>query len=314
MAFDDELAAIAEEDPLAALLWPWLLTSLDDWGRGSASPKRLKRLLFSAFANITEQTIDTALSLYARYGLIRYYTVDGHSYWCVPVDKWYRYQTHIRRDKRGSDRSRYPAPPEDREDARNGAHMRADATGDAGAREDARNGAEDCASPSTPPPFHPSTPLPFHPSTHEGATRRERGRGQASPGAPSSVNGYDAGFLEFWRVYPRKVDKGLAWKAWQARIHEGYSSADLIAAARHYAEAQAGKDKQYIKHARTFLGPSKPFLEWVSGIPPDESDKDAIPRAWRTLREYLAEGGDVTHDEGGDSQDLGGDLSSIPNG
>ena len=43
---DEALMEVADQNPLAALLWPWLLLSLDDWGRGSANPRQLRARLF----------------------------------------------------------------------------------------------------------------------------------------------------------------------------------------------------------------------------------------------------------------------------
>lgn len=43
----------------------------------------------------------------------------------------------------------------------------------------------------------------------------------------------------------------------------------MIAAASHYAEhtRQAGTEPRFIKHPATFIGPDRPFEEWVGGIP-----------------------------------------------
>ena len=40
---DEALMEVADQNPVAALLWPWFLLSLDDWGRGSANPRQLRR-------------------------------------------------------------------------------------------------------------------------------------------------------------------------------------------------------------------------------------------------------------------------------
>ena len=41
-------------------------------------------------------------------------------------------------------------------------------------------------------------------------------------------NEYAVAFEEFWKVYPRKVDKGNAYKKYQARLNDGYSDAVTI--------------------------------------------------------------------------------------
>lgn len=76
---------------------------------------------------------------------------------------------------------------------------------------------------------------------------------------------YSEEFETFWTNYPRHKEKQAAWKAWNSRQKEGYPAAELQAAARHYAQEcrQKSTDEQYIKHASTFLGPNRPFLEYL---------------------------------------------------
>lgn len=72
-------------------------------------------------------------------------------------------------------------------------------------------------------------------------------------------------FEEFWSIYPKKVDKGEAFKKYKARRGEGYSAEEILAAAIAY-KAECEKkhtDRQYIKHAKTFLGPSLSFAEYI---------------------------------------------------
>lgn len=62
-------------------------------------------------------------------------------------------------------------------------------------------------------------------------------------------------FDVFWKAYPRKVNKGGALKKWNATLTTGETDPDqLIAAAKHYADAVKGKEEKYILHAATFLG------------------------------------------------------------
>ncbi|MBD5504625.1 MAG: hypothetical protein HDR09_13085 [Lachnospiraceae bacterium] len=72
-------------------------------------------------------------------------------------------------------------------------------------------------------------------------------------------------FEEFWEVYPKKVDKGEAFKKYKARRNDGYSAEEILEAAKAYkAECERKHtDKQYIKHAKTFLGPSLSFTEYI---------------------------------------------------
>lgn len=111
MSVDEKLNAIAEDDPQAALLWPWLLTVFDDWGRAEANSRRLKAQVFPLNNMVTSDAIEAALTLYAQGGLILIYEVSGKRYMAIPQEKWFKYQTHIRGEKRSIDKSRIPAPP-----------------------------------------------------------------------------------------------------------------------------------------------------------------------------------------------------------
>ena len=147
---DEALMEVADQNPLAALLWPWLLLSLDDWGRGSANPRQLRARLFPENPGVTVELIAEALELYAAAGLVSRYEAGGKQLLAVPPEHWFRYQTHIRAEKRTKDGSRYPAPPEQqtaRECAPNEEDARECAQGEETARERAKSAdtARDCA-------------------------------------------------------------------------------------------------------------------------------------------------------------------------
>lgn len=74
---------------------------------------------------------------------------------------------------------------------------------------------------------------------------------------------YSKDFEEFWRVYPRKVGKGDAYKKYKARLNDGWSEDELLEAARHYANrvVREKTEQKYIKHAKTFLSDSTPFID-----------------------------------------------------
>ncbi len=161
MSTDERLIDVAAVDPTAALLWPWLLTAFDDWGRAEASPKRLKASVFPMIDSVSADTIGSALDLYTQAGLIIRYEVDGKSYMAIPPEKWFKYQTHIRSEKRTRDGSRFPPPPECAHglaDARSCAQMSA--------------GASCCAPSPSPSP----TPTPSPTGEEEEAATTPTGR------------------------------------------------------------------------------------------------------------------------------------------
>lgn len=86
-------------------LWTYLITYVDDYGRGSADPEILKGFVFPRRKGVTETTIAKALADLANMGSILLYEVDGESYLCFP--NWSEHQT-IRNKK-----SKFPAPVSD---------------------------------------------------------------------------------------------------------------------------------------------------------------------------------------------------------
>jgi len=156
MSIDPALAAIAQQDVVAALLWPWILTAFDDWGRAKDDAIQLKLQVVPGFAEITVERVEQALTLYAEAGLIRRYQVGGRRYMCIEPDKWFRYQTHIHREKRTKDDSVIPPPPVESLPAEPVAEVRALSRDRAETREATRGFADSSASPSSLPPFLPS--------------------------------------------------------------------------------------------------------------------------------------------------------------
>ena len=83
-------------------VWAYLITYVDDYGRGSADPELLKGLVFPRRKGVTEKQIEETLSVLASKGMIDLYQVDGELYFCFPT--WEKHQT-IRAKK-----SKFPAP------------------------------------------------------------------------------------------------------------------------------------------------------------------------------------------------------------
>lgn len=100
-----------------------------------------------------------------------------------------------------------------------------------------------------------------------------------SKAAKKSSN-YSDDFEAFWKEYPRKADKGQAYRKYQARIKNGYSPEELITAARNYKlECDRKRTQQeYIKHAKTFLGDATPFVDYLekNNEKPCDSDKKSF--------------------------------------
>ena len=77
-----------------------------------------------------------------------------------------------------------------------------------------------------------------------------------------------AEFEDFWQYYPRKYKKKTALRAWMARVKDKNVPAEMVAAARIYADhcRTSHTEPRFIMHGSTFIGPDVPYLEWLHGV------------------------------------------------
>lgn len=83
-------------------VWVYLITYVDDYGRGSADPELIKGFVFPRRKRLSESDIEKTLAELAGMGCISLYDVDGESYFYFP--NWGAHQ-RIQNKK-----SKYPAP------------------------------------------------------------------------------------------------------------------------------------------------------------------------------------------------------------
>ena len=104
-------------------------------------------------------------------------------------------------------------------------------------------------------------------------------------------DGYTEDFETFWDQYPRHVEKKTAFKVWKTRLKEKTKPEDMIQAAVNYATQcqREGTETRYIKHASTFIGPNKPFEEYIKGPPEPPDPGGGEPVSWGPLRQLYAE-------------------------
>lgn len=103
------------------------------------------------------------------------------------------------------------------------------------------------------------------PQDTAGDEKKGDGDDGGGDGPPEEEPKYTPKFEEFWQIYPRKIGKGDAYKKYKARRNDGFSDEQLITAAKVYA-AQCKKqktEKQYIKHPKTFLSDTMPFMDFL---------------------------------------------------
>lgn len=69
----------------------------------------------------------------------------------------------------------------------------------------------------------------------------------------TSTGELDDGFADFWAVYPRRVAKAAALKAWKSALKRKADPQSIIAGAKAYADSVAGKEMRFVAHAATWL-------------------------------------------------------------
>lgn len=76
---------------------------------------------------------------------------------------------------------------------------------------------------------------------------------------------YGVCFEDFWKNYPRRVEKAKAYKAYNTRLKDGYSDEEMLTACIAYAKEceKLRTEERFIKHPATFLGPSTPFTDYL---------------------------------------------------
>ena len=98
---------------------------------------------------------------------------------------------------------------------------------------------------------------------------------------------YSPDFETFWKAYPNNKNKKGAYKNYLAtlkgdsRLHKA-TPEQILRAAKNYAKEVGGKEKQYVLHASTFLGPTterwfeydKPITNSNGEILRDDVDKN----------------------------------------
>ena len=121
-------------------------------------------------------------------------------------------------------------------------------------------------------PSRTTVPVPVPDTENIPPSAEPDGSGVSDSGKESRTQStYPDDFLEFWAVYPRKVEKGKALKAWRARLRERLEDGQAITpevlqrAAAHYAEHCQGNgtEQRYIKHPASFLSKDQPFAEYL---------------------------------------------------
>lgn len=105
-------------------------------------------------------------------------------------------------------------------------------------------------------------------NTNTKTNRQELSTNTKTPAkiAPKNESNFEADFEKFWSAYPKpkNPDKTPGRQKYVALRKKGVSADDLLKAAQNYAQAMRGTDPRYIKHCKTFLGPSDAWKDYLN--------------------------------------------------
>lgn len=100
-----------------------------------------------------------------------------------------------------------------------------------------------------------------------------------------SNNIYATSFEEVWKIYPKKKEKSASYKAYKARINDGYTEEELLEATKTYV-AECEKTGQWVKTAKTFFGRNTPFIDYLKAGEENAVQETEAERQQRLADEY----------------------------
>lgn len=119
----------------------------------------------------------------------------------------------------------------------------------------------------------------------------------ASADAPapgrSAKQDYSPEFETAWQAYPKRAggnSKAAAYKAWKARLKDGFKPEDMMAGVKRYAayvKVTGNAGTQFVKQATTFFGPDRHFEEtWQTPSAPGGGRRSTLPVSGFSEQDY----------------------------
>lgn len=265
MSTDERLAEVAAEEPIAALIWPWILLELDDWGRAEFKPVKMKLSLFPACQLVSADCLATSVDCLVKYGLLAKYEVDGKTFIAVHPKKWLKFQTYLVGTKRPGHTSSIPGNPAWFGSECHESWLLMTRQADRANVSECQLTAADVSrrlplsvpSPSPSPTKSKNTPLPP--------------KGDVA----KKTSGYSDQFEAAWKAYPKKTNKGAAYKAWQKAIKRDMPVEDMPAhiEARSFEPDWRKEDGRFVPHMATWLN-ADGWLDEGARITTQQSNDD----------------------------------------
>lgn len=267
---------LGKMSPLARLLFMGLISNADDEGRLPGHPALVKSQIYPYDTDITVQMVEDWLNQLSDVNIITIYIVDNQTY--IQVNNFSKYQTINRPTP-----SKYPVYDDSLK--AHGALTEDSLPKEEKRKEVEEKGKEDNTATDV---AKCDGSIPAEKSSTE---KKDEGAQSKKTGKDGYTDGYTKEFEAFWSKYPRKLEKKAAFKVWKTRLREKTDPEDMIQAVTHYADQcqQLGTEQRYIKHASTFIGPNKPFEEYIKGPPEPAGNARGEPQSWDALRKLYAE-------------------------
>ena len=141
-------------------------------------------------------------------------------------------------------------------------------------------------------------------SPRAGARGGEKAPDFASRGGKATAAEIAAAFERFWAVYPKRVAKRAARRAFAAAVKAGADPEAMIANAAGYARERAGQDARFTKHPATWINecweddpPGGVVLDGRTGEMVADVPRRRGEQTWADVAaEVIAEGGDGERD------------------
>lgn len=223
--------------------WTYLITYVDDFGRGSADPELLKGFVFPRRKGVTEGTIQKTLAELATMGSVTLYEVDGEPYLCFP--NWGDHQ-QIRTKV-----SKFPAPE-------------AGKITETGTCNHMISSDINCNQMISDASRIQSNTIRIQNPNPESEYESEN-----TPHTPQGGR-----FTEFWAMYPKKVGKGAAEKAFE-RIRPDKQTFDrMVSAISAQKQSRQWRENngQYIPNPATWLNQRR----WEDEVTQATGDTDNV--------------------------------------
>jgi hypothetical protein len=203
-------------------MWNWA----DDWGIGLASPKQLIAFAFPNDDDVTAKDFPTLAKEVANCFDVTFYEVAGRQYYAIP--SWDLHQRTERKAKRTN-----PGPEL--------AETRL-FTGNEVVAKDFPTLTKE---------------VPAWEREREREREREEGKGKEL-----HVQAHDTFFETFWTVWPKRVGKGDAERAWKKAVKK-VAPELIVAAATDYARSPYLPERQFIPLPSTWLNGER----WADDLP-----------------------------------------------